>query len=71
MHKDMEELDKKQALMNKDMEYTKKSLSNIETKLDSFISSAHNKFATKEDHESNKKAIEKVNKVFLFFASIV
>lgn len=39
-------------------EYTKWEFKSLHEKLDKFISSADEKFATKEEHRANKEAIE-------------
>lgn len=65
MHESQVELDKRTALMSKDMEYTKKTVEGIDTKLDSFISSAHTRFATKTEHSLNSKRIDGLAKILL------
>jgi hypothetical protein len=71
MHKDMEELDKKTALMGKDIDYIKKDSWEIKA----LIKWMAWKYATKEDHEANKVFIKTVensnNKVWKIIWAII
>ena len=58
-------------LLKQEQSYMNKKIDNIEDLLKEFIKSANDKFATKSEHRINKEAIDKINKVFFWFGTVV
>ena len=58
-------------LLKQEQSYMNKKIDNIEDLLKEFIKSANDKFATKVEHRINKEAIDKINKVFFWFGTVV
>ena len=58
-------------LLKKDQEYMKEKIDNIESLLKEFIATAPEKFATKTEHQQNKEAIEKINKIFFWLGTLI
>ena len=58
-------------LLKQEQSYMNKKIDNIEDLLKEFIKSADAKFATKSEHRINKEAIDKINKVFFWFGTVV
>ena len=58
-------------LLKKDQEYMKEKIDNIESLLKEFISTAPEKFATRAEHNQNKEAIEKINKIFFWLGTLI